>query len=119
MAKHNRWLKTLFFIESAEATEAEIEASREFEPGVQFRNVSKLHPEGSIEAFDRLAGAIPPAYRAAADAKAGKGGDDAADAPTGDPAPALKPGKAAAAPKADKAVAPPKPNPGAGWTSNA
>jgi hypothetical protein len=118
MAKHNKWLKTLFFIEGAQASEEEIEASLEFEPGVQFRNASKLHPEGAIEAFDRVAGAVPPRYQDAADAKDSKGADDAADTPTGDPAPALKPGKAVTV-KRDKATAAPAPNTGAAWGANA
>jgi hypothetical protein len=113
MAKHNKFKKTLFFLEGNVATEAEIEASMEFEPGVQFRNAALHNDSAAIETFDRLAGAVPDRYRDAERAKAGEdapdGGDAMQEAPTGDAGPPQRP---AAAPK------PPTPAPGNGWSGN-
>lgn len=113
MAKHNKYKKTLFFIEGNVATEAEIDASMEFEPGVQFRSAALHRDDAAIETFDRLAGAIPARYAAAQRAKDGtdapEGSEDAPVAPVGAPAPVTPP---AAAPK------PPTPQPGRGWAGN-
>lgn len=114
MAKHNKFKKTLFFLKSGIPTEDEIEASIEFEPGVQFRNASLSREDEAIETFDRLAGAIPARYQARADELAGVAAPDAADAPHGaeNPAPA-------APTRLIKPVAAPSGNPGAGWNRNA
>ena len=113
MAKHNKWKKTLFFLEGATATEAEIAASMEFEPGVNFRNASLTRKDEAIESFDRVAGAVPDRYQAAADAKAGKARPaPGADA---DAAPAAASG---ASPLPPGAPAAPTPNGGAGWSRN-
>ncbi len=108
MAKHNKWKKTLFFIAGSAATEAEIEASAEFEPGVQFRNAAFSNPKESLESFDFLAGAIPPHYQAALDARESKAAV-VTDAPPLDPAKVPK----------EKPVTPPTPNANAGWKPNA
>lgn len=107
MAKKFKQLVTLFFLEGARATEAEMEAAAEFQPGVQFRNSNYTADTGALEPFDRLAGAIPARYQAAQDAKDGVKAPEAPveppAAPTGDGKPAVKP---------------PAPNPGAGWSGN-
>ncbi len=114
MAKHNKHKKTLFFIASGAATAEEIEASAEFEPGVQFRNASLTRADEAIESFDRLGGLIPPRYQAVMDARAPKVAGDAPIEPGGAPAPA---GEAQPLPQGQPAA--PAPNPGAGWTGNA
>ena len=117
MAKHNKFKKTLFFIEGHSATEAEIEASMEFEPGVQFRNASLHKDDTALETFDRLAGAVPARYQAAADAKAGKAPDDAPAAPA--PARgAITPPPGSPVKPPGSPVKPPPANPSAGWSGN-
>lgn len=116
MSKKFKPKVTLFFLEGSAATEAEMEASREFEPGVQFRNAHFVADTGALEYFDRLAGAIPARYQAAQDAKPGAtppvGGQDGQDGP---PAPQTPPG----APGAPVVVKPPVAKPGVGWSGNA
>ncbi len=109
MAKKFKVLTTLFFLEGSRATEAEMEAAAEFQPGVQFRNANFTASTGALEPFDRLAGKIPERYQAAQDAKDGvTRGEDGEPAPEGfTPAPAPT-----------KAVKPPVAKPVAGWSGN-
>lgn len=110
MAKKFKQLVTLFFLEGARATEAEMEAAAEFQPGVQFRNANYTADTGALEPFDRLAGKVPARYQAAQDAKDGVEAEEGPVEPQ-TPAPAPTDG-------GKPAVKPPAPNPGAGWSGN-
>lgn len=68
-----KYPRVLYFIAGPNPSEEDLEAAKEFGPGVLFRNANFVPPEGPLENADAVAGpAIPKRYRDAYSAK-GKG----------------------------------------------
>jgi hypothetical protein len=134
MAKHK--IKVLFFIADTLATDEENEAMEQFSVRhvVCVRNASMIGNNDTIEAFDIVAGAVPPQYAVAAEEKGPPIEREApktavASAPAGSPLappvePVAAPGPVVAPVEAPqpvaKAKAPaPKPNAASSWKPNA
>lgn len=112
--------KVLFFIAGFAPTEAELEASREFEANngrVCFRQARFVREDESAEEFDIVAGLVPAIYKAAA---ALKSDEPVIDTPKSDAAavPPESPFAPATAAPGTK-TAKPKPNAAAAWAPNA
>lgn len=110
MGRQKKPPKTIYFT-NGHATEEDYAAADEIGPGVVFRRSDLIVEGDPLEAFDAVAGDVPPAYQAAADAKAGL--------PPAPEAPKVDPG---AVPPGSPVKPPAKPaggDAGGGWKPNA
>lgn len=112
MGRTKKVPKTIYFTEG-HATDEEYAEAEAIGPGVVFRRADLIVETDPLEAFDRVAGAVPAAYAAKAAAKdASDAENPPVDPPKADPA-AVKPGSPV------KPPAPPQGGSGGGWKPNA
>ncbi len=110
MAKIKRAKRILFFTAGIVPTDEEQAEFEALGSGAAMRRADLVRTDEALEAFDEVAGAVPPNYQAKADELAGL------------PAPKEPPKADPAAVKQGSPVAPPKPPvaaTGGGWKPNA
>lgn len=109
MAKKSKIKRVLYFT-NGHATQEDYEAAEEFGPGVVFRRADLIRDDGALEAFDGVAGEVPPRYAAkAAELEAIAAENPPTEAPPIEGEPVIN-----ATP-----VVPPKPATAASWKPNA